>query len=202
VTRWWRPVTASEPTSVPVTEAGVPDAPRSKRASQTVWDMVRSLGLVALILGVTLIFVPNLFHPNHDAEFPAADYSDVTSGFHQVTGERALVPVLLPSGWKANAASLTGPAASEHLHIGWASPGSKYAGLDESVGPSAAFITSILGPAGAAVHGTSVINQATWQIRTSSRGEYAITRTDGDRTIVITGSAGRQAQRILAASLS
>lgn len=164
--------------------------------------MVRSLGLVLVILAITLVFVPNLFHPSHASRYPAQTYSDVTSGFHQVTGQQALVPVLLPSGWKANAATLTGPAAMEHLHIGWATPGSKYAELEESVAPPAAFIAAMLGKAGAAVHGVSVINQAPWQVRTSSRGEYALTRTDGDQVIVITGSAGRQQQRILAASLS
>jgi hypothetical protein len=197
-------VTASDPTSVPATEpVGAPSPPpASSRGRQTVMDMVRSLGLVLLILGVTLIFVPDLFHPSKAARYPAATYSDVTSGFHEVTGEKALVPVLLPSGWKANAASLTGPAASEHLHIGWATPGSKYAALEESVAPPAQFIRAVLGPAGTVVEGVSVINQARWDVRTSSRGEYSLSRTDGNRVVVITGSAGRQHQRILAASLT
>jgi hypothetical protein len=163
--------------------------------------MVRSLGLIALVIAVTLIFVPGLIHPSKSQRFAAVDYSDYVSGFHQVTGQRALTPTSLPTGWKPNAGALNGPATQEHLHIGWAAPGSTYAGLEESVESATTFVPSILGPRGATVIGRVPIDGAVWQVRTSSRGEYSLTRTIGGIAVVITGSATDAQLQQLAASL-
>jgi Protein of unknown function (DUF4245) len=172
-----------------------------KRGRETSWDMVRSLGVVAVIAAVTLIFVPGLFHPSKSERFQAVDYSDYVSGFHQLTGRSALVPASLPTGWKANAATLTGPTAREHLHIGWVPPGATYAGLEESVGPMAGFVPTVLGARGRAVTGSASINGEVWQTRTSSRGEASLSRTIGGIAVVITGSATTAQLDLLAASL-
>jgi hypothetical protein len=177
------------------------DVAPPKRGRQTAADMVRSLGLIGVVIAATLIFVPGLFHPSKSQRFPAVDYADYVSGFHQVTGETALTPSSLPSGWTANAGALTGPAAAEHLHIGWAAPGAKYAGLEESVENAAAFVPSILGTRGSTVTGRVPIDGATWQTRTSSRGEYSLSATIGAITVVITGSATEAQLQGLAASL-
>jgi Protein of unknown function (DUF4245) len=163
--------------------------------------MVRSLGVVAVIAAVTLIFVPGLFHPNKSQRFPAIDYSDYVSGFHQVTGRQALVPSSLPKGWAANAGMLTGPAAVEHLHVGWATPGANYAGLEESVGPMAAFVPTVLGVKGNRVTGSVLIAGQRWQTRTSSRGESSLSRTIDGVAVVVTGSATGAQLQDLAASL-
>jgi Protein of unknown function (DUF4245) len=165
------------------------------------WDMVRSLGLIAVIIAVTLIFVPGLVHPSKSDRFQAVDYSDYVSGFAQVTGQAALVPAALPSGWTANAGQLTGPAAAEHLHIGWATPGSEYAALEESVAPMKTLVATVLGSRGATVTGSVPIGDAQWQTRTSSRGEYSLSSVVGDISIVITGSASPAEQQLLATSL-
>jgi hypothetical protein len=172
-----------------------------KRGRETAWDMVRSLGVVAVIAAVTLIFVPGLFHPSKADRFPAVDYSDYVSGFHQVTNRLALVPASLPIGWKANAGQLTGPAGLEHLHVGWATPESKYAGLEESVGPMAGFVPTVLGVRGNRVTGSVSIAGQTWQTRTSSRGEYSLSRTVNGIAVVITGSATDARLATLAAAL-
>jgi hypothetical protein len=162
--------------------------------------MVRSLGLVVAIIAVTLIFVPALVHPNKSERFAAVDYSDCVAGFHQLTGKTALTPTL-PAGWAANAAALTGGRSAAHLHIGWATPKAKYAGLEESVESSAPFVRSVLGQRGATATGRVPINGVTWQTSTSSRGEYSLIDTIDGITVVVTGSASPAQLQLLAASL-
>jgi hypothetical protein len=163
--------------------------------------MVRSLGLIVLITAVTLLFVPSLFHPGKSSRFPAVDYGDYVSGFHDNTGLNAFSPSPLPTGWAANAATLTGPAAVEHLHIGFAVPGSEYAGLEESLEPVATFVPSILGTRGTVVTDRVPIAGVTWRTSTSQRGEFSLTRRADGITIVITGSATPLQLEALAGSL-
>lgn len=163
--------------------------------------MIRSLGLVAVVIAATLIFVPGLFHPSKSQRYPGVDYSDYVSGFHQLSGRTALVPASLPKGWAPNAAALTGTKATAHLHIGWATPGARYAALEESVASPSDFVPSTLGVQLARVTGSVTISDATWRTVTSSRGEYSLTRTIRGITVVITGSATDTQLQLLAASL-
>jgi hypothetical protein len=184
------------PRSVTVTEVAKP-----RRGRETVFDMVRSFGLMVVVVGVTLLFVPSLLHPSAKDRFPTFDSSGVVEGFHQVAGATALVPRSLPAGFKATAGSLTGPSTAEHLHIGYAAPGSSYAGLDEAVGPTSELVGSVLGAAGATGHGTVAVDGVAWQRRTSSRGETALVHRTGRITVVVTGSASQPVLVALAASL-
>lgn len=177
------------------------DVARPKRGRESVADMVRSLGLVGIVIAATLIFVPGLFHPSKSQQFPALDYSDYVSGFHQETGQDALTPRSLPNGWKGNAATLTGPAAVEHLHIGFATPGQQFAGLDESVENITALVPTVLGARGTTVTGTVTIAGEPWQTSTSSRGEFSLRRTIRGIAVVITGSATNAQLQLLAGSL-
>jgi hypothetical protein len=103
-----------------------------KRASATLLDMVRSLGLMAVIVAVTLIFVPGLLHPSNSQRVQPTSYTDYTRGFRQVTGLTAATPAGLPDGWYANSARLTHKGSTATLYIGWVSPTKKYAALYES----------------------------------------------------------------------
>ncbi|HTW19886.1 MAG TPA: DUF4245 domain-containing protein [Mycobacteriales bacterium] len=173
----------------------------TKRARQSAADMIRSLGLVGIIVGVSLIFVPGLLHPSKSQRYQAVDYSDYVSGFRQLTGKSALVPRGLPSGWAANGATLVGSATTAHLHIGWATPGSKYAGLEESVAPAAGFVQSVLGVPSSASTTAAVLADQTWRTTQSKVGEYSLFRTVHGITVVITGSASDQELDQLAASV-
>ncbi|MBV9486962.1 MAG: DUF4245 domain-containing protein [Frankiaceae bacterium] len=174
---------------------------KPRRGSETGLDMVRSIGLIIVVTAVTLIFVPGLLHPSKSDRMPPVDYSSYVAGFHQVTGKAALVPTPAPASWRANAGTLTGPASTERLHVGFVVPGAEYAGLDESVGPMATIVKRVLGKQGLAVTGSTQIEGRTWQSRESSRGELAITRRAAGVNIVITGSARGEDLELLAASL-
>src|SRR4051812_6952489 len=152
--------------------------------------MVRSLGLMAVIVAALLfIGARYLIMPGSADRAPAADYTSVVHDFPRAAGAPVLAPTSLPPAWRANAARLTTPPGVTQLHIGWAVPGSRYAGLDEASGSPAALITAVLGSAGETVRGTTMIAGAVWQQRTSSLGERAYTRQAGKVTVVVTGNA-------------
>jgi hypothetical protein len=150
---------------------------------------------------VTLLFVPSLLHPSAKDKFPAFDASGLVAGFHDVTGHAALVPGSLPSGFTATSGTLTGPATTERMHIGYAAPGQSFAGLDESAGPTSDLVTTVLGAAGTTVKGTVRVDGVAWQRRISSRGEVALVHLSGGVTVVVTGSASLPSLVALAASL-
>lgn len=163
--------------------------------------MLRSFGLMAVVVGATLLFVPALLHPSAKDKFPAFDYSGIVEGFHQVSGVTPLVPGPLPSSWRPTAGTLTGTRDSEHMHIGYAAPGQSYAGLDESLVPTASLVSSLLGAAGARVNGRVSVDGVAWQRRTSSRGEVALVHRSGRIAVIVTGSASQPSLVALAASL-
>jgi Protein of unknown function (DUF4245) len=174
---------------------------RPKRGRQSATDMLRSLAVVAGVVAVTLVFVPGLLHPGKSQRFPASSYTDDVAGFRQLSGRPALSPSGLPSGWTANAASLTGAAGTAHLHIGWATPGAHYAGLEESVAPASRFVPTVLGAGLDDVSGHVDLGGVTWRTLTSARGEYSLFATRHGVTAVVTGSAPDAQLRTLAALL-
>jgi hypothetical protein len=180
------------------------DVARPRRARQTLSDMGRSLGLMAVVIAVLLFIGPAraLIFPGADRR-AAVDYSHELAGFTRVSGVQAAVPSSLPTSWRANAAELSSaPRLGEHLHIGWATPGSRFAGLDESTGDPARLVRSVLGRRGATVVAHRLIAGADWDIRQSYRGERAFTRSFGAVLVVVTGNATDAQLMLLAASLT
>jgi hypothetical protein len=155
---------------------GAAEIARPRRLAGTALDMVRSLGLLAVIVAVTLIFVPGLLHPSRSQRVQPASYSDDAAGFRQVTGLTALTPIGLGSGWYANSARLSHKGTTATLYIGWVSPTKKYAALYETNSHSPSF------PA-------------------PSKGDRSLRRTVGKLAVFITGSASKQELAELADSL-
>ena len=191
-------MTSTTPTPTPARVA------RPKGLRESALDMGRSLGLMAVIMAAVLLLTParGLIFPDRNDRMPAVDYSDVVTGFHQVTGQAALAPAGLPTSWRANATNLTGSSAvDERLHIGFVTPGSRYAGLDETTGDGFALIKDVLGNRGIATIGSTTIDGVTWQVHTSDRGERSLTRAVDGLTVVVTGNARYADLNRLCASL-
>jgi len=177
------------------------DVVHPPRPAKTFTDMARSLGLMAVVIAVLLLIGParTLVFPG-SAKLPPVDYTHQVTAFKEVAGI-VLAPSDLPSGWRANAATFDSGRGRAHLHIGFATPGARFAGLDESNGPAAELVRQVLGPRGARVTGTTTIAGETWELRRSQRGEQALTWTTGPLTLVVTGSASDAQLRTLAGSL-
>src|SRR3954454_19328010 len=121
--------------------------------------MVRSLGLMAVVVAAMLfIGARYLIMPGSAERPPPADYSSVVQDFPRAAGAPALAPTSLPASWRANAARLITPSGGvTQLHIGWAVPDSRYAGLDEATGQPNSLLSSVLGSPGLTVRGTTTI---------------------------------------------
>jgi hypothetical protein len=165
--------------------------------------MVRSLGLLAIIIVVLLFIGParSLILPGSKDRMPPVDYSGYVHGFDVVAGTDALVPDRLPSSWRPNAATVNNTATSAHLHIGWAVPGSAFAGLDEGTGDTNALLRLVTGKSALSTRGDTTIAGATWTLRRSDRGETVYTRDLNGVFVIVTGSATDEQLRLLAASL-
>jgi hypothetical protein len=164
---------------------------RPKGVRESLLDMGRSLGLLAIIMAIVLFLTParGLIFPDKKDRMPAVNYSSVLSGFKQLTHRAPLAPVGLPSSWRANASSFFGNTpANAHFHVGWVTPGNEFAGLDESTGDPDGLIKTVLGKRGATVTGTTTIAGSVWQLRFSDLGEPSLTRTADGLTVVITGT--------------
>ena len=172
------------------------------RPVKTFTDMARSLGLMAVVIAALLLLGParTLVFPG-SATMQPVDYSDQVRTFARVAGS-VLSPVGVPDGWRANAATFHSTGHTARLHVGFATPGSKFAGLDETNGAADRLIADVLGKRGARLTGTTTIAGQTWDERRSDRGEEALTLTTGGLTVVVTGSASDAQLRALAGSLS
>ena len=158
---------------------------------------------MAVVIAALLLLGParTLVFPG-SAKLQPVSYDDQVRAFGRVAGS-VLAPVGVPHSWRANAASFDSSSGGQaHLHVGFATPGSRYAGLDETNGAAADLIARVLGPQGASVRGTASIGGEVWQIRRSQRGEEALTTTTGGLTVVITGNATDAQLRTLAGALS
>jgi hypothetical protein len=152
------------------------DAVRPKRAAATALDMVRSLGLILLIIAATLIFVPDLIHPSKSSRVQPVSYQSEVRGFQQVTGKPALAPADLADGWYANSARLTPKGSNATLYIGWVTPTERYVALYEST-----------------------LSRIT--LGKGRPGDRTVRRTIGTLNVVITGSASAQEMAELVAAL-
>jgi hypothetical protein len=177
------------------------DVVRPRGTAKTFSDMARSLGLMAVVIAALLLLGParTLVFPG-SAERQPVDYRDQVRAFATVAGS-VLAPVGVPSTWRANAATFDRDHSGAHLHVGFATPGSHYAGLDETDGEPSGLYRRVLGARGARTSGSTTIAGTTWQLRRSDRGEEALTSTTGDVTVVVTGDATDAQLRTLAGSL-
>jgi hypothetical protein len=160
---------------------------------------------MAVVTAAVLFLTParGLVFPDQVDRMPPVDYSSDVSGFATVTGVAALAPSGLPTTWRANAASLVhGDAVTPvTLHVGWVTPGGRFAGLDESTEPEQQMVSTDLGGRGLVARSTTAIAGTVWVQRVSNRGETAYTRRVGGVTVVVTGNATDAQLRMLCASL-
>ena len=180
-----------------------PDVARRRPTRFVLGDIVRSLGLLALVI-VTLLFIGparSLILPGDKDRMPAVDYTGAARGFTELTHVNAVVPEVVPDGWRTNAASRRQVRDLQQLHVGWAVPGEQFVGLDEGVGDNALLLRLVAGRTGLDVRGTTSIAGGSWDVHRSARGEPVFTRTFGAVFVVVTGSASSDQLRQFAASL-
>lgn len=164
------------------------DVPRAKRGSQTVADMVRSLGLVLLVVALALVLGPGraLLFPSRNERALPIDYRSVIEQAGLRAGLPLRAPAPLPAGWSPNAARVDGARGSVTLHVGFVTPAKEYVALDEAQRSAAAWVASVLG---APARDTGPATQpAGWQLWRTNGGHEALVREQRGVVVVVSGT--------------
>lgn len=196
-------VTAPAPESAaapPVT------APARRRRGGTVWDMVRSLGILLIIVAVLVLV------RGHDTGNPVHPVDPVPTydGAAHVARFTLLVPTGLPASWRVTSARSDVPnpvggtvqRGPVTLHVGFVTPGTRYAQLTESDRPGLDSVDDQLAD-GARPTGSVDVTGVAWQRWPSAKtGETVLVRQAAGVTYSVTGSATLTQLRQLAGSLA
>ncbi len=154
-----------------------PTAPKKrKRGRESATDMVRSLGLVLLIV-VPVWFLAQPPKSDEQSLRVVDPSSDVRSFSSAAPG--VPVPGALPAGWRATS-STAEPGA---LRIGWVTPTNEYAEYDASTRPAAEFVPGSTGN-GSRV-GTFDVGGVAWQQFRDADGHTSLVREVGSDGVTV-----------------
>ena len=167
---------------------------KKRRGRESAGDMIRSLGLVMIIVVALWFFAQP---PKSDAQKvrvvdPTAEVRDFAR-----SAPGAPVPHT-PAGYLPNVSALD----RDGLRIGYVTPGRRFAEIAETSGPSEGFIASQSARGAAA--GTVDVGGAAWQQLRSADGHLSLARVFGPVTVVVGGlrsNASLEELRMLAATV-
>jgi hypothetical protein len=189
---------ATEP--VAPTATAVPAA-TSRAAAFTPANMVRSL----LPLTVIMLVVVGMTALRQNPDDPVREVDPGPS--IALAAERAGYPLLVPQGlpgeWRPTSVRTDAvdgaPGDPVTLEIGWFTPAEEYAGFVISDGVDVGPLDDVLDDA--TDDGTTQVGGQAWDRRTTERGETVLTRTEGEATLLVTGSAPDAELETLAAAV-
>lgn len=151
---------------------------KSKRGRETALDMVRSLGLVILVI-VPVWFLAQA--PESDeAELREVDPSRAISAF---TRDAPGVPVPgdLPDGWRATSATYGGAPS---LRVGWVTPEQEYAEYAAGTGAPDELVRGLVGAEAEQLEPVTVDGGA-WERYREADGSLSYARTYDGVTVVV-----------------
>jgi hypothetical protein len=165
-----------------------PPVSAAQRASRmNAANMLRSL---APLVVICLAFVGWLAFLRQDEDDPVhpIDPSGSITRAAEYAGYPLEAPEDLPEGYRPTDTDVVGsPGAPVTLRIDYVTPAEDYAGYVTSDDPGAPEVGDVLD--GAQAQGTVDIGGREWTRSTTQRGETALSRTDGDVTVLVSGSA-------------
>lgn len=164
----------------------------------TAANMLRSmLPLVVMVLALAYFCTPHNVDP-----VAAIDPANSIRYAASVIGGDLLVPDL-PETWIPTSVDVVAPEDGQTgpvtLTIGYVTPTAEFARYVISTDPTADLIDDLLVDSDSG--GELTLAGQRWQEFTTSRTELLYLRQDGDRRVVVTGSAGEDELRTLAESL-
>jgi len=172
-------------------------APRRPRGRETAGDMVRSLALVLVLVGVAVAFYL-AGRPDpvvRDVEYAGALAQARLSAPYDVLG-----PQPLPDGWRATSVRAVVDGGASTWHLGLITAAGSYAAVEQSDGERRDFVDRFAD--GASPAGSSTVEGSTWRrLEGGTPEERALVRAEGGVTTVVAGSASWAELEELAASL-
>ena len=170
------------------------------RGPHTVADMIRSLGLVLLLVVVVVLIT---FRPQGQA-VTVVDYRATLAAARSGAPFPLVGPVGLPDSWKATSAYYDPPLSNLGVaawHVGFITTAGQYAGFEQTDGIVSGVLRDVLGDP-VDLGRTSTIAGQPWAQWASSAGDRrALVRTARGVTTVVDGSADWAELERLAGSL-
>jgi hypothetical protein len=177
----WSERTDDDPAEV----ARIREERASKRLRQTVRDMVISMLVVS---GAVVLLVAPWNRGTPDP-VRVVDPTSVVDGARAAESWPVLAPVRLPSTWRStNARISTASDGQDVVHLGYLTPSTTSAAIDQSATKQLTFVRE--STLGAQPVGTVQIDGVTWQrLETSDGKRRAYVREGDGATYVVSGGA-------------
>ncbi len=177
-----------------VATAAPPTRAKKKRGRESAGDMVRSLGLILLIVVPVWFFAqpPSSDQKTLRTVDPAADIASFAQAAPGVP-----VPGPLPAGWRATSSTLQ-PGS---LRVGWVTPSGEYAEYDGVAGPAPDLAAET--GSGAQV-GTFDVDGVTYRQLRDGDGHTSLVRVAPGGAVVVGGvrqTSTLEELRVLAAAV-
>lgn len=161
-----------------------PGPPARARGAFTGRDVVATLVLMALVVGGVYLLLPQPDSPiTQPVDVDGAVEAAVASGD---------VPVVLPDldGWTVTSVRRERPDEEQPAswHVGYLTPAQAYAGLEVADGATSVWLARVTSDGTDA--GTQDVDGTPWQLVESlDPARTSLVLEDGERTVVVTGSA-------------
>ncbi|MFI8358806.1 DUF4245 domain-containing protein [Streptomyces sp. NPDC085612] len=165
------------------------------KGKQTIWDMVRSLAVIGIVVAGIYIFVPH----DEDADpTRRVDYRVETITARRAAPYPVAAPVGLPDEWRATSVTYERKNA-DAWHLGFLDPEQQYAAVEQSTDTSAKYLARVTQQA-AATGQTQQVGDTAWE-RWDGEKYDALVRQEPGHVTVVTGTASFEQLAKLAASL-
>ncbi|THA37338.1 DUF4245 domain-containing protein [Streptomyces sp. A1547] len=165
------------------------------KGKQTVWDMVRSLAVIGVVVAVIYIFVP---HDEKADPTHVVDYRVETITARRAAPYPVAAPAGLPEQWRATSVTFDRKAANA-WHLGFLDPKGQYVAIEQSSDASAKRLAALTQQAKATGQ-TQQVGDLTWE-RWSGEKYDALVRQEQGYVTVVTGTASFEDLGTMAAAL-
>lgn len=165
------------------------------KGKQTVWDMVRSLAVIGVVVAGIYLFVPH----DEDADpVRAVDYRVETLTARRAAPYPVAAPVGLPEQWRATSVTFTRKESSA-WHLGFQDPQRQYVAVEQSADTSAKYVREVTQKAEATGQ-TQQVGDAVWE-RWDGEKYDALVKQEQGYVTVVTGTASFEQLGAMAAAL-
>lgn len=165
------------------------------KGKQTVWDMVRSLAVIGIVVGGMYLLIP---HDDKADPTRTVDYRVETITARRAAPYPLAAPVGLPAQWRATSVSFERRDAHA-WHLGFLDPDKQYVAVEQSTDTSAKHLGKVTQQARSTGQ-TQQVGDRTWE-RWDGEKYDALVRQEQGYVTVVTGTASFDQLGAMAAAL-
>ncbi|MFJ3980232.1 DUF4245 domain-containing protein [Streptomyces sp. NPDC090021] len=165
------------------------------KGKQTIWDMVRSLAVIGVVVAGIYLFVP---HDDQADPTRTVDYRVETITARRAAPYPVAAPVGLPEQWRATSVTYERKKA-DAWHLGFLDPEQQYAAVEQSTDTSVKYLERVTRSATASGQ-TQQVGDTSWERWEGEKYDALVRREQGYVTVV-TGTASFEQLGKLAGAL-